>query len=56
LRAAIVGCAGGSGQACPANRAHPNSFSFGNPFLITRDQIITPPRPRTIALRLSARF
>jgi outer membrane receptor protein involved in Fe transport len=36
--------------------AHPNSFSFGNPFLITRDQIITPPRPRTIALRLSARF
>lgn len=36
--------------------AHPNSFSFGNPFLITRDEIITPPRPRTIALRLSARF
>ncbi len=36
--------------------ARPNSFSFGNPFLITRDQIITPPRPRTIALRLSARF
>ena len=36
--------------------AHPNSFSFGNPFLITRDQIITPTRPRTIALRLSARF
>ena len=36
--------------------AHPNSFSFGNPFLITRDQIITPPRPRTLALRLSARF
>jgi iron complex outermembrane receptor protein len=36
--------------------AHPNSFSFGNPFLITRDPIITPPRPRTIALRLSARF
>lgn len=36
--------------------AHPNSFSFGNPFLITRDPIITPPRPRTLALRLSARF
>ena len=36
--------------------AHANSFSFGNPFLITRDQIITPPRPRTIALRMSARF
>jgi outer membrane receptor protein involved in Fe transport len=36
--------------------AHPNSFSFGNPFLITRDQIITPPRPRTISVRLSARF
>jgi outer membrane receptor protein involved in Fe transport len=36
--------------------AHPNSFSFGNPFLITREQIITPPRPRTLALRLSARF
>ncbi|MDB5457991.1 MAG: TonB-dependent receptor [Caulobacter sp.] len=36
--------------------AHGNSFSFGNPFLITRDQIITPPRPRTLALRLSARF
>ena len=36
--------------------AHPNSFSFGNPFLITGDQIITPPRPRTIALRMSARF
>jgi outer membrane receptor protein involved in Fe transport len=36
--------------------AHPNSFSFGNPFLITRDQIITPPRPRTLSVRLSARF
>jgi hypothetical protein len=35
---------------------HPNSFSFGNPFLITRDQIITPPRPRTLSVRLSARF
>ena len=36
--------------------AHPNSFSFGNPFLITRDQIITPPRPRTVSVRISARF
>ncbi len=36
--------------------AHPNSFSFGNPFLITRDQIITPPRPRTLSVRLSSRF
>ncbi|WP_454759778.1 TonB-dependent receptor domain-containing protein [Caulobacter segnis] len=33
-----------------------NSFAFGNPFLITRDQIVTPPRPRTLALRLTARF
>ncbi|WP_223395502.1 TonB-dependent receptor domain-containing protein [Caulobacter segnis] len=33
-----------------------NSFSFGNPFLITRDQIITPPRPRTLTVRLTARF
>jgi outer membrane receptor protein involved in Fe transport len=36
--------------------SHANSFSFGNPFLITRDQIVTPPRPRTLSLRLSARF
>ena len=36
--------------------AHGNSFSFGNPFLITRERIITPPRPRTLALRLTARF
>lgn len=36
--------------------AHPNSFSFGNPFLITRDQIITPPRPRTLSVRMSRRF
>lgn len=36
--------------------ARSNSFSFGNPFLITRERIITPPRPRTIALRLTARF
>ncbi|MDI1364735.1 MAG: TonB-dependent receptor [bacterium] len=33
-----------------------NSFSFGNPFLINRDPVITPPRPRTLALRLAARF
>lgn len=35
---------------------HANSFSFGNPFLITREQIVTPPRPRTLSLRLTARF
>lgn len=35
---------------------HANSFSFGNPYLITRDQIVTPPRPRTVSLRLTARF
>lgn len=33
-----------------------NSFSFGNPYLITRDQIVTPPRPRTVSVRLAARF
>jgi hypothetical protein len=33
-----------------------NSFSFGNPFLIARERIITPPRPRTLSLRLAARF
>ncbi len=33
-----------------------NSFSFGNPFLITRDQIVTPPRPRTLSVRLTRRF
>ncbi len=33
-----------------------NSFSFGNPFLILRDRVVTPPRPRTIAVRLSSRF
>lgn len=36
--------------------SHANSFSFGNPFLITRDQIVTPPRPRTLSVRLTARF
>lgn len=35
---------------------HANSFSFGNPYLITRDQIVTPPRPRSLSLRLTARF
>jgi outer membrane receptor protein involved in Fe transport len=35
---------------------HANSFSFGNPYLITRDPIVTPPRPRTISVRLTARF
>ncbi|MET3666190.1 TonB-dependent receptor [Caulobacter sp. 1776] len=33
-----------------------NSFSFGNPYLIGRDQIITPPRPRTVSVRFSKRF
>ena len=36
--------------------AHANSFSFGNPFLISRDRVVTPPRPRTLSVRLSARF
>lgn len=36
--------------------AHANSFAFGNPFLISRDRVVTPPRPRTLSLRLSARF
>lgn len=35
---------------------HANSFSFGNPYLISRDQIITPPRPRTMSFRFSKRF
>lgn len=33
-----------------------NSFSFGNPFIINTDPVVTPVRPRTIALRLGARF
>jgi iron complex outermembrane receptor protein len=33
-----------------------NSFSFGNPYLISRDQVITPPRPRTVSFRFSKRF
>ena len=36
--------------------ARANSFSFGNPFLISRDRVITPPRPRTIAVRVTTRF
>lgn len=36
--------------------SHANSFSFGNPFLITRDEITTPLRPRSLTLRLTARF
>lgn len=35
---------------------HANSFSFGNPYLISRDEIITPPRPRTVSFRFSKRF
>lgn len=33
-----------------------NSFSFGNPYLISRERIITPPRPRTVSFRFSKRF
>ena len=33
-----------------------NTFSFGNPFLIGREQVVTPLRPRTIAVRLTSRF
>lgn len=33
-----------------------NSFSFGSPYLLGREQIITPPRPRTVSLRFSKRF
>jgi len=36
--------------------SHANSFSFGNPYLITRDPIVTPPRPRTLSVRWAARF
>ncbi|MDR6625010.1 TonB-dependent receptor [Caulobacter segnis] len=36
--------------------SHANSFSFGNPYLIGREQIITPPRPRTLSLRFSKQF
>ncbi len=35
---------------------HANSFSFGNPFLISREQVVTPTRPRTLSLRWTARF
>lgn len=33
-----------------------NSFAFGNPFILGGDPVITPVRPRTFALKLSARF
>jgi outer membrane receptor protein involved in Fe transport len=33
-----------------------NTFSFGNPYLIGREQIVTPMRPRTVSLRVSKRF
>lgn len=36
--------------------SHANSFAFGSPYLIGRDQVITPPRPRTLSLRLSKQF
>jgi len=35
---------------------HANTFSFGNPYLVGREQIITPPRPRTVSLLFSKRF
>ena len=33
-----------------------NSFTFGNPFRLAQDRQITPLRPRTVGMRLSARF
>ncbi|WP_309604697.1 TonB-dependent receptor [Phenylobacterium sp.] len=33
-----------------------NSFSFGSPFLIGQEQVVTPVRPRTVAVRLTGRF
>lgn len=33
-----------------------NTFSFGNPYLIGREQVLTPLRPRTVSLRFSRRF
>jgi iron complex outermembrane receptor protein len=36
--------------------SEPNSFSFGNPFLIGQDQVLTPIRPRTVSLKLIRRF
>ena len=39
----------------PFNAAS-NTFSFGNPFLIGREQVVTPLRPRTVAVRLTGRF
>ena len=36
--------------------SHANSFSFGNPYLIGRERIITPPRPRTLSMRFSKQF
>lgn len=39
----------------PLNTAS-NSFSFGNPFLITGEQVVTPLRPRTLIVRLSTSF
>jgi outer membrane receptor protein involved in Fe transport len=39
----------------PFNAAS-NSFSFGNPFIINQHPVATPLRPRTVAVRLAARF
>lgn len=36
--------------------SHADTFAFGNPYLLSRDQVITPPRPRTLSLRFSKRF
>ncbi|WP_374471735.1 TonB-dependent receptor [Phenylobacterium sp.] len=33
-----------------------NTFAYGNPYLIGREQIITPPSPRTVTFRFSRRF
>jgi iron complex outermembrane receptor protein len=36
--------------------SHANTFAFGNPFAPRTDQAITPLRPRTVGVRLQARF
>lgn len=33
-----------------------NTFAFGDPFLLNRDQVTTPLRPRTVGLQLSTSF
>jgi iron complex outermembrane receptor protein len=34
----------------------PNSFSFGNPFIIGQDQVLTPIRPRTLRVAVTRSF